>query len=133
MSEVDAVASREVHVGDRDVDPLDLAGGVADLELGHILAGGQLGPAAVRGGRRLERRAAAGTGGLGEIDVRPAPVAAAGCDDGCRESGWHGGGGSGNGCRGGTLHGLAAVPAEVLAFENRGTAVYAEHVGYSVW
>ena len=52
VREVDAVAGGEVHVGDRDIEALDLAGGVADLELGHVLAGGQLGPAAVRGGRQ---------------------------------------------------------------------------------
>ena len=38
MREVDAVAGGEIHVGDRHVQALDLAGGIAELELGHVLA-----------------------------------------------------------------------------------------------
>ena len=45
MREVDAVGSRQVHVGDRHVEAFDLAERIAELELGHVLAAGQLAPA----------------------------------------------------------------------------------------
>src|SRR5215831_7924987 len=57
MSEVDAVAGGEVQIGDRDVEPFDLARGVAELKFRHVLAGRQLSPSAFRGRGHGECRA----------------------------------------------------------------------------
>src|ERR1035437_5241357 len=87
VREVDAVTGGQVHVGDRHILALDLAGGIANLQLGHVLARRQLGPAAFRGGgRQLESGAAVGTGGMRKGGAGPAPVAPGPCRDSRRDS-----------------------------------------------
>ena len=60
MREVDAVLGRQLHVGNRHILAFDLAEGVAELQLGHVLAAWQFSPSGPRGrGRGFRRRCAA--------------------------------------------------------------------------
>ncbi len=74
MGEVDAVPRGQVHVGDWNVDAFDLAEGIPELQLGHVLARGQLRPAGWRDDLvQLEGRAAAGAAQLIRVDDGGAP------------------------------------------------------------
>src|SRR5580704_6449904 len=84
MREVDAVGSREVDIGHRHVRAFNLAERIAKLELGHVLAAGQLSPAGFAANLRSSdvgptARAAQLSGG----DLGAAPGADRWSDGGC--------------------------------------------------
>ena len=62
MRKVNAVLGRQIHIRDRHVSSFDLAEGIAELQLRHVLSAGQFRPAGLcRNPVRIHRRAAGRT------------------------------------------------------------------------
>ena len=74
MGKVDKVFRRQIQIGDRDVNALDLAKRIAELKLRHIFSSGKLRPAGLSDHvSRINRRSAGGTAKLRTVSNQTAP------------------------------------------------------------
>ena len=149
VREVDAVGSRQVDVGDGNVEAFNLAERIAELELGHVFAAGQFAPNRIRCGywelslsrrnagssidrRRFQRRTRDKSMDRRRVHVRRGRARRR--LDGLRMLTGAAGSPVAAACAGGRIHGAAARGAEVGSVWNLGYRNwYKTWSGYSVW